>query len=337
MKEPLVSAKMITYNHAPYIAQAIEGVLQQETNFPFELVIGEDCSTDGTREIVFDYQEKYPDIIRIITSSKNIGAKKNSFRTEKACRGKYIAYCEGDDYWHHPQKLQKQVDYMESHPECGLVFSDFYCYCVKRGRLIKRVRRYKGETNIIPNDPGKVLVAMFQGAISVATCTVCLRKEPLDSLVASDPFLYTSGHFPIGDTQIWVGFSQISRLHYIDESLATHNLLIESASRSRDPIKLYRFRKSGAKLCAYMAEKYRLPEAEVKCFREYFWHQSLKLAFYEMNAQSAEEIKGSKRRLSLKEWLLYWGSQSKLLNFTLRPIICLNMHIRKFFSDKHSL
>jgi len=115
--KPLVSAKMITYNHAPYIAQAIEGVLQQETNFPFELVIGEDCSTDGTREIVFDYQKKYPDVIRVITSEKNVGVHKNSMRTFKVCRGKYIALCEGDDYWTDPNKLQMQVDFLESHKD----------------------------------------------------------------------------------------------------------------------------------------------------------------------------------------------------------------------------
>ena len=87
MTVPLVSVKMITYNHAPFIAQAIEGVLQQKTNFPFELIIGEDCSTDGTREIVFEYQKKYPDIIRVITSDKNVGAKKNGIRTMKAVSG----------------------------------------------------------------------------------------------------------------------------------------------------------------------------------------------------------------------------------------------------------
>ena len=131
MDKPLVSALMVTYNHELYIAQAIEGVLQQETDFPFELVIGEDCSTDGTRKIVFNYQKKHPDIIRVITSDKNVGGRKNFFRTVKACRGKYLAFCEGDDYWHHSQKLQKQVDYMEAHPEVGLVHSDGERHIVK--------------------------------------------------------------------------------------------------------------------------------------------------------------------------------------------------------------
>ena len=131
MTESLVSVSMITYNHAPYIAQAIEGVLQQKVNFPIELVVGEDCSTDGTRQIVLEYQKKYPDIIRVITSDNNVGSHKNSLRTMKACRGKYIAFCEGDDYWHHPHKLRIQVDYLETHPECGLVFADCDVYVVR--------------------------------------------------------------------------------------------------------------------------------------------------------------------------------------------------------------
>lgn len=114
MPEPLVSVKMITYNHAPYIAQAIEGVLMQKTNFPFELVIGEDCSTDGTREIVFDYALRYPKVIRVVSSKNNVGMHENSARTAGSCQGKYIAYCEGDDYWVNSSKLQKQVDLLEN-------------------------------------------------------------------------------------------------------------------------------------------------------------------------------------------------------------------------------
>jgi len=90
---------MITYNHERYIIQAIQGVLMQKTDFPIELIIGEDCSTDRTREIVFDYQKKYSDRIRVITADNNVGMMNNSSRTMAACRGKYIALCEGDDYW----------------------------------------------------------------------------------------------------------------------------------------------------------------------------------------------------------------------------------------------
>ena len=187
-KTPLVSVKMITYNHAPYIAEAIEGVLQQKTDFPFELVIGEDCSTDGTQEIVFDYQKKYPDIIRVITSNKNVGAHKNGIRTEKACRGKYIAFCEGDDYWHHPRKLQKQVDFLERHPEYGLIHSDVDGNYVETGQKIKKLNRTEKKINHIFH--GDLFLAILRRDYHVFTCTVCVRKELLDYVVESDPIVF---------------------------------------------------------------------------------------------------------------------------------------------------
>ncbi len=134
---PIVSAYMLTYNHAQYIEQAIKGILQQSIDFPFELVIGEDCSTDGTREIVFEYQKKYPNIIRVITSDNNIGMMNNSTRTLQACRGKYIAFCEGDDYWIDPLKLQKQVDFLEANVEYGLCCTDFNIFWQTQQKMDK--------------------------------------------------------------------------------------------------------------------------------------------------------------------------------------------------------
>lgn len=126
-KHPVVSVNMITYNHERYIRQAIEGVLMQKTDFEFELVIGEDCSTDKTREICFEYQRKYPDRIRVLWSSQNLfrnphPAGGNLTRNNVRCRGEFIAYCEGDDFWTDPFKLQKQVDVLRSYPSAGRCF-----------------------------------------------------------------------------------------------------------------------------------------------------------------------------------------------------------------------
>ncbi|ANT64609.1 Putative glycosyltransferase EpsE [Prosthecochloris sp. CIB 2401] len=120
---PLVSIRTSTYQHVKYIGQCIEGVLMQKTNFPIEYIIGEDYSTDGTREIVLEYARKYPHVIRVITADYNVGAKANGRRCENAIRGKYVALCEGDDYWTDPYKLQKQVDSLEENPEYGMVFT----------------------------------------------------------------------------------------------------------------------------------------------------------------------------------------------------------------------
>jgi glycosyltransferase involved in cell wall biosynthesis len=116
LDKPLVSVGMITYNHEKYVAQAIESVLMQKTDFKYELVIGEDYSTDGTRTIVCAYGERFPGLIRTILPEHNQGFHINANVTLEACRGKYIAVLEGDDYWTDPTKLQKQVDFLEQNP-----------------------------------------------------------------------------------------------------------------------------------------------------------------------------------------------------------------------------
>ncbi len=128
IQDPMVTVVTITYNHLPYIEKCIQGVLMQQTAFPIEFIIGEDFSTDGTREIVFENAKKYPNTIRVITADYNVGAEANSLRCLKAYRGKYIALCEGDDYWTDPFKLQKQVDFLEKNPEYVMC----YHYCVNK-------------------------------------------------------------------------------------------------------------------------------------------------------------------------------------------------------------
>lgn len=117
---------MLAYNHEKFIAQAIESVLMQETDFPVELVIGEDCSTDGTRRIVQDYARKYPNAIRALLPERNLGMHQNSVVTDAACRGGYVAFLEGDDCWTSPQKLQNQIRSLEASPECV-----FACHSVE--------------------------------------------------------------------------------------------------------------------------------------------------------------------------------------------------------------
>ncbi|TVQ45483.1 MAG: glycosyltransferase [Saprospirales bacterium] len=120
--EPLVTVRTSTYQHSKYIEQCIQGVLNQKTSFPVEYIIGEDFSTDGTREIVCSYAKKYPDRIRVVISDRNEGVRGNGWRCKVRARGKYIALCEGDDYWSDPLKLQKQVDYLEQNPKAQFSF-----------------------------------------------------------------------------------------------------------------------------------------------------------------------------------------------------------------------
>ena len=119
-ESPLASVICVTYNHEPYIRDAIEGFLMQDTDFPFEVVIGEDCSSDGTKKIIDEYQNQYPQIIRVLETPKNLGAYANFIRTLYSARGKYLAYCEGDDYWIVSSKLQQQVKFLEDNKEFSM-------------------------------------------------------------------------------------------------------------------------------------------------------------------------------------------------------------------------
>lgn len=125
---PLVSISCITYNHEPYIAQALNGFLMQKTSFPFEVLIHDDASTDRTADIIREYEKKFPNLIKPIYQKENQYSK--GFTSVSAtwnfprAQGKYIALCEGDDYWIDENKLQMQVDFLENNPEYGMCFHD---------------------------------------------------------------------------------------------------------------------------------------------------------------------------------------------------------------------
>jgi glycosyltransferase involved in cell wall biosynthesis len=327
MTGPLVSVKMITYNHLPFITQAIEGVLQQKTTFPFELVIGEDCSTDGTREIVFDYQKKHPDIIRVVTSDKNVGMKKNGLRTLEACQGKYIAFCEGDDFWHHPGKLQKQVDYMESHPQCGLVFTECDIYLQREGKVVRNVNCSHGFRSPMHLNIEQIIE---QGGKVVKTCSVMGRRKLIEQVSAGDPYLHQNEKFLMGDTQLFAELALISKVSYYPESLATYRIHDESATRSRDPKRVARFQQNASEMKLYLCDKHGLSASIRRRFESDWCNSSLFLAFFERNAALAEEVR-KKKTFTFKEWLLYYGAKNLMLNHFLRlAALCRNLLRRRW-------
>jgi glycosyltransferase involved in cell wall biosynthesis len=193
-----VSVAMITYNHERFIAQAIEGVLMQQTDFQVELIIGEDCSSDGTREIVRRYGERYPEQIRPLLPERNIGAYANAMAVLEACLGEYIATCEGDDYWTDPTKLQKQVELLDAKPDCTMCFHNAD-NLLPDGSREDYIRRFGVEVR--PYYTLSDIVAVN----FIPTCSVVFRKEALPSF------------HPMGDKMTNVLLAQRGKLAFIDE------------------------------------------------------------------------------------------------------------------------
>lgn len=173
-KKPLVSIVSITYNQEKYVRAALDSFIEQQTDFPFEIVIGDDCSTDGTPDIIREYSEKYPDIFKPIIRKKNLGAIANSIATLKEATGKYIALCEGDDFWTDTSKLQKQVNFLESHPDYGL--------CFHTSRVIFENNEQK--ESVWPNivDPAKVTIDELLRENFIPTNAVMYRRQNYDKL-----------------------------------------------------------------------------------------------------------------------------------------------------------
>lgn len=144
-----VSVLMLTYNQEHYINEAIRSVMLQETNFPFELVIGNDASTDATGKICEDWQQRYPEQIVLFDRKKNLGLQQNFIQTYAYCRGQYIAICEGDDFWTDKRKLQIQADFLDTHPDYTTCFHRVINYYEERGTKSLSNGGQKQETDIL--------------------------------------------------------------------------------------------------------------------------------------------------------------------------------------------
>ena len=220
---PLVSVHMLTYRHAPFIAQAIEGVLAQQTDFPIELIIAEDCSPDQTLTIALEYQRRRPDLIRILTLDRNVGMFANASRLSVANRGRYIAACEGDDYWHHPHKLQLQMDLMRSDPGMVLCHTD---YDRRIGRRVKKSHHALERRSRIA--AGNAYVDLLH-EWTVMTATTVYRADVVRDFQLS-PFNRLD--WPFGDYNLALFASLQGRVGYIPVSTATWRKVFNSASNS---------------------------------------------------------------------------------------------------------
>lgn len=202
MSDPLASIVVITYNQEKSLPLTLDSLLQQKTDFPFEIVVGEDCSTDGTRAVLADYANRFPQVIRPIYNEENKGILGNYVSTLSQCKGKYVASCAGDDSWYDEEKLQMQVDIMENQPEIGLVYTDV---------LVDSVATNERYERKCPDPTDDVFTQLLKGCFITAP-TVCYRAELLKFVDFEE---FQRQGFIMEDYPMWLSFSMHTKFAHL--------------------------------------------------------------------------------------------------------------------------
>jgi glycosyltransferase involved in cell wall biosynthesis len=206
-----VSVLVVTYNHERFVRQALESALSQRLPQPFEILISEDCSTDGTREIVQGYAESHPHLVRLLLSERNLHSNEVVARGFRAARGQYIAYLDGDDYWTNDDKLRAQVAFLDAQPDLTICFHN-----------VQVVDEHSQNMGRLWNAPGQPelsgLYELLRGN-PIAASSVVYRR----AAVSEVPGWYDR-FFPVTDWPLHVLYAREGRIGYLDRSLGAYRL-----------------------------------------------------------------------------------------------------------------
>lgn len=292
-KEVMVSILCETYNHEEYIARTIESFLMQETNFKYEILIHDDASTDKTREIVRHYELRNPDLIDVIYQEKNQYSQGVDVAAlnEKRAVGKYLAVCEGDDYWIDPEKLQIQVDHMEEHPDCSL--------CVHAGLHIENGREEKFRSAKTSRS-FSVEEIIAGGGHLFDTASYLYRRDRGNIR----PDFYYKNPYVFSDYQLMIYFALIGEVYYIDRVMSAYRYDIPGSWTARNMKEIEKLEKHYKEVRAmldevdaYTEEKYHETIEETQKANDFFV-LTLKKDFKQARSGEYKEIYDS---LSLKD------------------------------------
>ena len=206
-----LSVCVITFNHELYIGQAIDSILIQQTSFPFEVIIGEDGSSDSTRKICEDYQQRYPDKIRLLPPAANKGMMRNFMDTYSACKGEFVAFTEGDDYWTDPLKLEKQVSFLSQNSEYSFCFHNVMTKFMRTNENAERIYHQNlGKDTFTTKD---LITQWF-----IPSASVMLRRYP--DFQFPDWFVYCKS----GDIPFLLLLSLRGPIKYLDEVMSVYRV-----------------------------------------------------------------------------------------------------------------
>lgn len=248
MERPEVSIISLAFNQAPYIRECLDGIVSQQAPFTFEVIVNDDASTDGTADIIREYAARYPDIVRPVFHSENQYSRHRDFNRILAplvgmARGRYIAFCEGDDYWTDPHKLQKQVGFMDARPELSICFTDFSRYFQESGRTEPGILTEKDELTI--DD--------MLDYNQISTPTAMVRAGILRDVMTE---LCRGRAYAMADYPMWLEVMQHGNAGRINSAMVNYRVLTESASHFTSKKKFFHFLLSGHDVQIFYARKY---------------------------------------------------------------------------------
>ena len=319
---PMVSVLCVTYNQERYIRDALEGILMQRITFPIKIFVLDDASTDRNVEIIKEYESKYPKLFSCFFLEENTWGKPNRMEMAKpfldACsEGKYIAMCDGDDYWTDPFKLQKQVDFLEANEDYGLVHSDVDILYDKDQIFVNNYNK----KHLININTSNVFEKILSFEYPIQTCTVCFKREFHNKYGENNDTMWS---FLIGDTPMWMTIAKHAKIKYMDESMAVRRILVESASHIIDVAKRLEFTKSRFAARFYFIKKYGcLPETEktvkIKYHKKMLVYSVL-LQDIDLAKKSIESLKITRGKVYFYEYLALWRSKFFFLRYVLSPL-----------------
>jgi glycosyltransferase involved in cell wall biosynthesis len=299
---PLVSIIIPSYNRMETIKETLDSLLNQRCDFPYEIIVGDDNSTDNVRDILFDYKNKYPEQIKLILHDKNIGLGANWATCAKQARGKYLANCDNDDYWHNPDKLQLEVEFLEKYDQYGVVYTDYRTH----NRSNQQIQEHQAFIN--SNIP--LQKAIFSGKYKLCNATIIYKKELIDKHIPLDD--YIRYQFSLQDWNTWLILAKYTSFYHLPISTATFGIETESITRPKNYSQIeHRFKKE--KECyQYLCNLFRDDlHFDEKGYDTYVLSILLNLAYKRFDFKKAKEY---------AKLLMQQGSNSLKVKCAMNPI-----------------
>jgi len=322
MMEHLISVIVATYNQEDTIGRTLDSILCQQCHVPFEIVIGEDCSTDATLSICKDYAQRYPDIVRVIANSHNKGLIDNYFDCILACRGEYIADCAGDDFWVDPLKLEKEVTIMEHHPDVTLVHTNWDSY-----------HESTGETSPSPQKPFEAPLTpgseMLEAIITqtdvpvIHLCTSLYRTYIVREAMLKNNPLLRNKEYGCEDMQIAFLMAQLGTIAYLPDVTLCYSQGGETVSYSQEYHKQFRFTLRVSNLSWLLAQHNHIHSAATEC---YFQQRVFALGMYAFRAHDTQLFTETQK--AEQQWQCHRPVRTELLYFIMRHPMLWTLALR---------